>query len=283
MTLAGIALAVAQSLRGDGGLGFGGRIAYIEIDGMITEDATFMRQIRRFRRDSSVRGYVVMINSPGGVVGPSQSIYRELRRLRDEDGLPVVASIGGIGASGGYYIALAADSIFALPGSITGSIGVIMELPDASALMDRVGVRFDVVKSAEHKDIGSPFRPMSEGDRVLLGEMVEDVYDQFVGVVEQERGMSREAVLAVADGRIVSGRQALASGMIDGLGNIQDAISTAGRMAGLGPNPRIARPPERRPTMLDVFLGGRAAGTLGRLVAPLDPAASVRVQYTVPW
>jgi protease IV len=283
MTLSGIVLAIMSTARGDGGLGFGARIALIEVHGVITDDAGTIRQIRRFRRDSSVRGYVVSIDSPGGVVGPSQSIFRELKRIREEDGVPVVASIGGVGASGGYYVALGADSIYALPGSITGSIGVIMELPDASALLDRVGVRFDVVKSAEHKDIGSPFRRMSEGDRDLLEAMVMDVYDQFVEVVVDERGMSRAAVEAVADGRIVSGRQALASGLIDGLGNIQDAIGVAGRMAGLGSDPRVVRPPEPRATLLDLLLGGPAVRALGRLVQPLDEAASVRVRYSVPW
>jgi protease IV len=282
MTVAGIVLAALHSTRGDAGLGFGSRIALIEVHGVIGDDIATIRQLQRFRRDGSVRGYVVSIDSPGGVVGPSQSIFRELKRIREEDGVPVVASIGGIGASGGYYIALAADSILALPGSITGSIGVIIELPDASELLDRVGVRFEVVKSAEHKDVGSPFRPMSEGDRALLSEMVMDVYDQFVDAVAEERGLSRDAVLAVADGRIVSGRQALASGLIDGLGNVEDAIAAAGRMAGLGAQPRLARPPEPRPTMLDVLLSG-TAGALGRLVAPLAPAAAIRVQYTVPW
>jgi signal peptide peptidase SppA len=124
------------------------------------------------------------------VVAPSQSIYQELRRIRDEDGVPVVAAIGGVGASGGYYIALAADSIFALPGSITGSIGVIMEIPDASELMDKVGVRMQTVMSAEHKDVGSPFRPLGEGDRAILDSLVLDVYGQFVDVVARSAGSS---------------------------------------------------------------------------------------------
>jgi protease IV len=282
MTVAGIVLAVARTIRGDDGLGFGARIAVLEVDGVIMDDAMLLRQLRRYRRDSSVRGYVISINSPGGVVGPSQSLYYELRRLRDEDGVPVVASIGGVGASGAYYIALGADSIFALPGSITGSIGVIMELPDASQLLDRVGVRVEVVKSAEHKDIGSPFRPISPGDREILGEMVQDVYDQFVSVVAEERQLSREAVEAVADGRIVSGRQALASGLIDGLGNLEDAISAAGRMAGLGPRPRIVRPPQPRATMLDLILG-RASLGLERFVRPLEEATIPRVKFVIPW
>jgi protease IV len=280
MTLTGIILAV---LGGDReGFGIGGRIALLEVDGIITDDAPLLRQIRRYRRDSSVRGYVVAINSPGGIVGPSQSMYRELRRLRDEDGVPVVASIGGVGASGGYYVALGADSIFALAGSITGSIGVIMELPDASALMERVGVRVEVVKSAEYKDAGSPFRPISPGDREVLGDMVQDVYEQFIEVVTADRGLSREAVELVADGRMVSGRQALASGLIDRLGNLEDAVATAGRMAGLGSRPRLVRPPEPRVTIFDLLLG-RTTMSLDRLVRPLEEAAAPKVKFVVPW
>jgi protease IV len=280
MTLTGIVLAV---LGGDReGFGIGGRIALLEVDGIITDDAPLLRQIRRYRRDSSVRGYVVAINSPGGIVGPSQSMYRELRRLRDEDGVPVVASIGGVGASGGYYVALGADSIFALAGSITGSIGVIMELPDASGLMERVGVRVEVVKSAEYKDAGSPFRPISPGDREVLGDMVQDVYEQFIEVVTAERGLSREAVDLVSDGRVVSGRQALASGLIDRLGNLEDAVAAAGRMAGLGSRPRLVRPPEPRVTIFDLLLG-RATMSLDRLVRPLEEAAAPRVKFVVPW
>jgi protease IV len=283
MTVAGIVLAVMSTMRGDAGLRFGARIALIEVDGLIADDADFLRQIRRLRRDRSVRGYVVAINSPGGIVGPSQSLFRELKRIREEDGVPVMASIGGIGASGGYYVALAADSIYALPGSITGSIGVLMELPDASELLEKVGVRFDVVKSAEHKDLGSPFRPMSPGDRELLSAMVSDVYDQFVEAVAAERGIDRAAVEALADGRIVSGRQALASGLIDGLGNVNDAIAAAGRMAGIGPNPRVVRPPDPRPTIIDVLLSSAVGAAWTRLAGPLDDVASVRIKFVVPW
>src|SRR5690606_22688793 len=129
---------VILAIRGDrGGLRLGERIAVVEIDGVISDDRDLLEQLEEYRDDASVRGYVVAINSPGGVVGPSQSSYRELRRLRDE-GRPVVASIGGVGASGGYLVALGADSILALPGTLTGSIGVIMEVPNASELMDKV-------------------------------------------------------------------------------------------------------------------------------------------------
>lgn len=283
MTLAGVGLAVVLAVRGGQGFALGGRIAVLDIEGLIDDDQRFLRDLRRFRDDASVRGYVININSPGGVVAPSQSIYQELRRIRDEDEVPVVAAIAGVGASGGYYIALAADSIFALPGSITGSIGVIMEIPDASELMQKVGVRVESVKSAEHKDVGSPFRPMGPGDRAILDSLVLDVYGQFVDVVAAERQLDRGAVERVADGRILSGRQALEQRLIDRLGNREDALATAGRMAGLGSEPRIVRPPEDRPTLWDVVFGRSSARALARLGRPLEVEHGVRLKFVVPW
>ena len=283
MTLAGVVLAIASAMRGGHGLGLGGRIAILDVEGVIDDDQQFLEDLREFRDDPSVRGYVININSPGGVVAPSQSIYQELRRVRDEDDVPVVASIGGVGASGGYYIALAADSIFALPGSITGSIGVIMEIPDASELMAKVGVRMQTVMSAEHKDVGSPFRPLGAGDRAILDSLVLDVYAQFVDAVASERDLERATVEQVADGRILSGRQALAHRLIDGLGNRRDALAAAGRMAGLGDDPAVVRPPEDRVTVWDLLLGTNVTGALARLAAPLAPNPAPSLKFVVPW
>jgi protease IV len=283
MALTGVILAVASALRGGHGLSVGGRIAVLDIQGVIEDDRDFLEQLQRFRDDPSVKGYVVHINSPGGVVAPSQSIYQELRRTREEDDVPVVAAIGGVGASGGYYIALAADSILALPGSITGSIGVIMEIPDASELMAKVGVRMQTVMSAEHKDVGSPFRPLGAGDRAILDSLVLDVYDQFVDVVADERDLDRASVETVADGRILSGRQALSQRLIDGLGNRRDALAVAGRMAGLGDDPDVVLPPEDRVTVWDLMLGRSLAGTLAKLAAPLGTDAAPSLKYVVPW
>ncbi|CAN5838883.1 signal peptide peptidase SppA [soil metagenome] len=282
MTLTGIVLAVVFATRGEAGFGRGGRIAVLDVDGIIMDDAEFIRNLRRFRDNSSVRGYLININSPGGSVAPSQSIFQELLRVRREDEVPVVAAIGGVGASGGYYVALAADSIFALPGSITGSIGVIMEIPDASELLGKVGLRMQTVMSAEHKDVGSPFRPLGEGDREILESLVLDVYNQFVDEVSEQRSMGRAEVLRLADGRILSGRQALESRLLDRLGNRQDALATVGVMAGLGEKPATIRPPEPRITVFDLIFGRSVAGALARLVAPLE-SAGPSVQYIVPW
>lgn len=282
MVLSGLVLTVVIGLRDDRGFGFGGRIAVLDIDGVISDDTDLLEQLRKFRDDASVKGYLVRINSPGGVVGPSQSIFEELRKLRDEEELPVVAAIGGVGASGGYYIALGADSIFALPGSITGSIGVIMEYPQVTGLMEKVGVQMQVVKSAEHKDVGSPFRPITPGDRQILTELVTDVYQQFVEAVAAERKLPTEVVASVADGRILSGRQALSHGLVDRLGNSNDALAAVGRMAGLGSEPRVIYPPRPSFGLFDLLRSGRGTGgVLSRLVSPLEQSGP-RIKFVMP-
>lgn len=285
MVLAGLTLAVVLATVGGGSAPlWGERIALLEIDGVIDDDLDYLEQIRKLRRDASVKGFLVVINSPGGVVGPSQSIYRELKRIRDEDGIPVIATIGGVGASGGYYVALGADSIYVLPGSLTGSIGVVMEIPQVQELMDRIGIEMEVVKSAQYKDIGSPFRPFQPDDREVLQGLVQDVYAQFVTVVAEERGLPLEEVRRLADGRIYSGQQALAAGLVDRIGNLNDALAAAGRMAGLGDDPRIIRPPEKhRISLLDLVLGRATAASLTRLIRPLEQAGGPRLQYIVPF
>jgi protease-4 len=284
MALSGVVLALLFA-SGEGGAGtLGHRIAILEIDGIISDDRELLETLREFRDDRSVRGFVVSINSPGGVVAPSQSIYAALRELREEDDRPVIASIRGIGASGGYYVALGADSIFAMPGSITGSIGVIMEFPDASELMSKVGVRMQTVQSAEHKDVGSLFRPLNEGDRAILDTLVQDVYQQFVTVVASERRLPASEVTRLADGRILSGRQALQNRLIDRLGSTEDAVAAAGRMADLGDEPRTVRPPEKRFRLRDLLLG-RASSTeaVWRRLYGAERERGASIRYQLPW
>lgn len=271
MTVVGFALAAFSAMGTTPTLGLGGRIALIEVNGIIGDDQAFLRDVRRLRRDGSVRGWVVAINSPGGVVAPSQSMYGTLQRLREEDGVPVVASIGSVGASGGYYVAMAADSVVALPGSITGSIGVIMEYPNVRELMDRIGVDMEVVMSGDQKDMGSPFRAMDPEDREILQALVTDVHEQFIEEVATARGLSSEAVRMLADGRVLSGRQAEGAGLVDRLGNLDDAIDLAGRLAGLGADPRVIRPPrERRSWLLDAVLGESTARAVQQIVTRVN-------------
>lgn len=253
------------------------RVAVLELFGAINDDGAFLDDLRRFRDDSSVKAIVLHVDSPGGGVAPSQSIYEELRKTREE-GLPVIASIGSVGASGGYYAALAADSIVALPGSMVGSIGVIMEFPNATALLDRVGVQMQTIKSSAHKDIGSPFRDLDPAERELLQSMVSDVYDQFVAVVVRERALPEARVRELADGRILSGRQALRARLIDREGNLPDAVALAGRMAGLGDDPETVYPPEPSRSLIEALLGARSVALAERLGAVL-PTSGPTLRY----
>ncbi|MFQ5746857.1 MAG: signal peptide peptidase SppA [Gemmatimonadota bacterium] len=257
-------------------------VAILPVLGVIDSDREFLRNLKTFRENGAVRAFVLEIRSPGGGVGPSQSMYRELRKLRDTDDRPVIAWIGGVGASGGYYISLAADSIFVLPGSITGSIGVVMEFPNARELLRKVGLGFEVVKSGEHKDMGSPARPLSEEDRRILQGVVDDVFNQFVDAVAQNRPLGRDTVLALADGRIFSGERAVDLRLADRIATLPEAISAAGRMAGLGENPRTLRPSERRVGLLDV-LGGisesRLVGWLRALTPSTGGTPSLRYEW----
>lgn len=250
-------------------VGDSGRVAVLPVEGVIASEMGFTETLERFRDDSRVRAFLLEIRSPGGTVGGSQNLYRELRRLREEDDRPVVAWIGEMGASGGYYVSLAADSIYALPGSITGSIGVIMQFPNAGELLDDVGIELDVVKSGEFKDIGSFTRPLSESDREVLNEMIDDVYGQFVGAVAENRSLDRERVIALADGRIYSGQRARELGLIDGIASFSEALDVAGRMSGLGADPPVLRPRDRRIGVLELLTGiseDRVRGWIRQLV-----------------
>jgi protease-4 len=231
------------------------RVAVLPVTGVIESDAAFMKSLAQFRDDKTVRGFVIEIRSPGGLAGTAQSMYTELARLRDQDDRPVVAWIGEVGASGGYYVALGADSILALPSSITGSIGVIMEFPNAEELLRNAGVGLEVVKSGDLKDLGSPVRDLTDEERSVLQELVDDVYEQFVFAVSENRRMDRESVVALADGRVMSGARAVELGLVDRTATLSETLDLVGRMTGLGDNPRTVRPLERRLGFWDVVRG----------------------------
>lgn len=261
---AGGVIVSARMLAGGGLLPRGDRVAVLPLEGAILAEDAFVERLDRYRRDDRIRGFVIDIESPGGTVGASQAIYEAIRSLREEDGRPVVAWMGDVAASGGYYAAVAADSVFALPGTITGSIGVIMEFPNAAELYRKVGLGWEVVKSGEHKDIGSLARPLNEGDRVILQGLVDDVHAQFVEAVAANRPLSRGEIESLADGRVFSGRQAAELGLVDRVATREEAIAVAGRMAGLGSDPRIERPEERGFGLWDLVFGS-AVGARGLL------------------
>ena len=209
------------------------RMARIVVDGPIT--GSTRQRVLKALRDVEEREFpalLLRIDSPGGTVGDSQEIHAALLRLRAK-GCRVVASFGNISASGGVYIGVAAESIVANPGTITGSIGVILRGNDLSKVFERIGIRFDTVKSGVYKDILSPDRPLSPEERALLQELIDSSYGQFVRVVAEGRSMTEETVRGFADGRVFSGEQAKSLGLVDELGDEDHARRLAARLADL--------------------------------------------------
>jgi protease-4 len=231
---------------------FGDKVGLVEVTGTMVNAGPVVDQIVGFAKDEDIRAIVVRIESPGGVVAAAQEIYTELRKVRDS-GKPVVASMGGVAASGGYYVACGADSIVANPGTLTGSIGVIMSFPNTQELFKKIGIGFEVVKTGEYKDIGSFARAMTPAERKLLGGLLEDVYDQFVTVVSVERNIELETVKTFSDGRLLTGRQAHALGLVDQLGDFRDALLLAGRLAGISGEPTVVRPRRKTITLWDIL------------------------------
>lgn len=209
----------------------GEKVGIIEITGTIVNSKETLRQIKQFREDDDIKAIVIRIDSPGGGVGPSQEIFREVRKTISQK--KVVASMGAVAASGGYYIAAGADGIMANPGTITGSIGVIIGYTNFEALFQKIGLTAVVIKSGEFKDIGSPARQMTDNEKKLLQEFVDKTRIQFVRDVSEGRGKPTEDIERFADGRILSGEEAKASGLVDRLGNLDDAVEWAGRMGGI--------------------------------------------------
>lgn len=229
-------------------LSYGNKIGIIPIDGAITESDQIIDQMADFRKNKKIKAIILRINSPGGGVGPSQEIYKET--IRTTKTKKVIASLGSIAASGGYYIASAADRIVANPGTITGSIGVIMEFVRIEELLDNIGVQLRVIKSGEFKDLGSPIREMTDKEKELLQDLIEDIKQQFVDAVAHGRNMEREAILSLADGRIFSGKEAKDLGLIDSLGNFRDAINLAKEMVHIEGEPKLVFPEKKRTSFI---------------------------------
>ncbi|OGW06786.1 MAG: hypothetical protein A2889_03250 [Nitrospinae bacterium RIFCSPLOWO2_01_FULL_39_10] len=236
---------------GGGDLTARDKLALVRIEGVITESEDIVRQIKKYREDSSIKGIVLRIDSPGGAVGPSQEIYKEV--LKTTEGKKVVASMGGLAASGGYYIASAANRIFANPGTITGSIGVIMAFSNFEELMKKLGLKTTVIKSGKFKDVGSPVRELTEEERKILQSVSDDIHGQFIEAVAKGRNLKIESVKELADGRIFSGRQAMESGLIDELGTLEDAISYATKLAGIKEKAKIVQERKEKNLLLRLF------------------------------
>jgi protease IV len=258
LILAVIGVSLLTSLALDGGLLVGERVALIRIEGVILDSRETIEELHRFTDKPSIKAVVLRIDSPGGGVVPSQEIHREVLKARKDGRLKVVASMGNLAASGGYYIAVATDKIVANPGTLTGSIGVIMELANVQGLLEKVGVQSVIIKSGRYKDLASPLRAMSEEDRALLQRLLDDVHDQFIQAVAAGRALNVEDVRPLADGRIFTGRQARTAKLVDELGDLQDAIKLAARLVGIEGEPRVVEPRKRfwlRDLLENSFLG----------------------------
>ncbi len=215
----------------------GDGVGVLEIDGTIDDSRGVLSELKRFKEAPWVKAIVVRIDSPGGAVAPTQEIFDELQKTKKSK--PLIASMGGMATSGGYYIATACEKIVANPGTLTGSIGVIMQLNNVEELMKKIGVKGYNIKSGANKDIGSPFQPLSPEGREILQALVDNVHSQFVSAVAKGRGMNEAQVRKLADGRVYSGAQAKELGLVDQFGTLDDAIEFAAKRVGLEENPTV--------------------------------------------
>lgn len=269
-------LVLLSFLSGREGPG-GGKIGLVEIEGVILDSKEVLQQLDKHQNNRSIKAVVVRINSPGGGVAAAQEIHEELEKTRLQHRKPVIVSMGSLAASGGYYIACASDRIFANPGSITGSIGVIMQLTNISQLLQKVGVKSVVIKSGEHKDMGSMVKEMTAEEKRLFQEVLDDAYNQFIEAVVSGRKMNKERVQELADGRIFTGRQAKSLGLVDELGDLPDAINFAAQMAGIRGKPKVVLEKKRRLSLLDFLLGSSTLGS--SLLSPEGRGSMLSIQY----
>ncbi len=231
---------------------FGDKIAIVEIKGVITQSSGVIEEIQQYREDDGVRAIILRIDSPGGGVGPSQEIYREILKVKERK-KKVVTSMGSVAASGGYYIACASDLIVANPGTITGSIGVIMQFSNIEELLKKIGIKGVVLKSGEHKDIGSPLREMTSEEKKIMQDALDNIHQQFIQAVIEGRKLDRARVIQIADGRILTGQQAKEAGLVDQLGNLQDTIDVVAKMVGISGKPTVLYP-KKRLSLLEFLL-----------------------------
>jgi protease-4 len=256
---------VITSILGEPGrFVMGGGVGLVEVKGLIIDSQETVKQLHDFRKDENVKAVVLRIDSPGGVVGPAQEIYAEVKKLAAQK--KVVVSMGSVAASGGYYIAAPATEILANPGTITGSIGVLMKFSNIEGLMGKVGMKAFTLKTGKFKDVGSPVRPMSAQEKAMLQNVIESTHGQFVRAVAEGRRLPLGDVKGLADGRIFSGEQAVALKLVDRLGTLQDAIEEAGRLSGIRGEPQVIRPPKKKKLLLDMLVEETASrvGSLAR-------------------
>ena len=227
----------------------GEKVGVIEIIGVIVDSKPFLEDLKRFREDKSIKAIVIRVDSPGGGVGPSQEIFRAINKAKEFK--KVITSMGALAASGGYYAAAATDGIMANPGTITGSIGVIMGYTDLQGIFKKIGLSSVVIKSGNFKDTGSPLRTMREEERQFLQDFVSKIHEQFVSDVAEGRSLEKSVVSKLADGRIYTGKESVELGLVDRLGNLEDAVDWAAELAGIKGPVAVVYPPKPKPTFIE--------------------------------
>ncbi len=245
IVIGGGALILLNALLPDLDFSSQDRVALIRIEGVILDAQATISELKQYSENPLVKAIVLRIDSPGGGVVPSQEIHDAVRRVKNKSNKAVIASMGTVAASGGYYIAAATDRIIANPGTLTGSIGVIMEMANFEGLMKKVGVEGVVIKSGRFKDVGSPLRKMSDEEHKLLQSVMDDVHHQFIQAVADGRSLEVSDVEPLADGRIYTGRQAKEARLVDELGDLDDAIHIAADIAGMEGEPKVVEPRKR--------------------------------------
>ncbi|MEI7817538.1 MAG: signal peptide peptidase SppA [Desulfuromonadales bacterium] len=249
-------------------------VGLIEVKGMILDSKETIRQLKYFLKQDSVKAVVLRVDSPGGIVAPSQEIYAEVKKFAAKK--KIIVSMGSLAASGGYYISAPATMIYANPGTITASIGVILKLSNIESLMDKIGIKSYTLKTGKYKDSGSPVRQFSEEDRAMLQSVIDNTHQQFVKAVAEGRKMPVEEIRKIADGRILSGEQAMGLKLVDRLGTLQDAIEEAGKQAGISGEPELLLPPKKKVNYLDLLVEGAE----GSFNGPLGKAmGGMRMMY----
>ena len=245
IVIGGGALILLNALLPDLDFSSQDRVALIRSEGVILDAQATISELKQYSENPLVKAIVLRIDSPGGGVVPSQEIHDAVKRVKNKSNKAVIASMGTVAASGGYYIAAATDRIIANPGTLTGSIGVIMEMANFEGLMKKVGVEGVVIKSGRFKDVGSPLRKMSDEERKLLQSVMDDVHHQFIQAVADGRSLEVSDVEPLADGRIYTGRQAKDARLVDELGDLDDAIHIAADIAGMEGEPKVVEPRKR--------------------------------------
>jgi protease-4 len=271
-----LALSIVGVLRDQGDLVGGDRIGVVEVQGFIGDSRPTVEALRSFQEDEEVKAIVLRVETPGGVIAPSQEIYDEVKRTAAKK--PVIVSMGAMAASGGYYISAPATKIVANPGTATGSIGVVLKLPEIQVLMDKLGVRERVVKSGPLKDAGSPFREMTSEEGAVFQGLIDDLFAQFVDAVAEGRGLDRQTVLSMADGRVYSGRQALELKLVDQLGGFWDAVELAQKLSGLEGKPKLEYRKRQNWGLLRWVLGADGAA-----LATIEEATAPPLRYALSW